>query len=86
MQTPQPTLAASPSKGKPFKLTMMIDFSGETYNDTDPADVISRGFLRFVHEWETMNQIKWPYGKPSDLVMGGQVLNITLRKVDGGGS
>lgn len=82
MEKPQPTLAYSQTKGKPFKLTMLIEFNGETYNNTDPADIISRGFLRFVHEWETKNQNMWPYGKPSEVVMGGQVFNITLRKVE----
>lgn len=77
MQTPQPTLAASPSKGKPFKLIVLFEFSGETYDDSDPADLISRGFVRFVHEWESKR-----YGEESrDVPMSGQVLNITLKKV-----
>lgn len=77
METPQPTLAAKPSTGKPFKLTMLIEFSGETYGDADPAEFISQGFVRFVSYWET---------KDPGIALAGQVFNITLKKEPAGRS
>jgi hypothetical protein len=70
METPQPTLAAKPSNGKPFKLTMLIEFGGETYGDVDPAEFIRRGYVRFVSDWEA----NYP-----GVALAGQVFNITLK-------
>ena len=78
METPQPTLAAKPSTGKPFKLTMLIEFTGETYGDADPAEFISRGFVRFINN-------DWEANRPG-IALAGQVFNITLKKEPAGRS
>ena len=87
MQTPQPTLPAPVLNitGKPFKLTMKVEFSGVIYDDkTKPEDLVKRGDLRFYNWFQIMTDSEWPYGTPSELVMGGQIFNIALKEESSG--
>lgn len=68
---------------KTVKYTMNITFDIELYDHKlEPKDIVDQTKLRFYNSWELHNSCKWPYGKPSDLVMGGQVVNIELSELD----
>jgi hypothetical protein len=66
-----------------IKYTMNITFEIELYKDNiDPKEVVNQTELRFYNSWQLTNSSIWPYGKPSDLVIGGQVVSIELSELD----
>lgn len=83
MEKPQPTLPAPVLgiPGKPFKITMSVEFGGVIYDDKiKPEDLVKRGLLKFYNWFQIRSETEWPYGKPSELVMGGQVFNIEVKE------